>query len=138
LPSSPRKKKPQQDRAKGKAMLELFVDSSGIVHVQFIPEGATINKHRYKQILCRLRSSVCCKSSELWCRKNWLCYMTMPLHSALCSCKGSWQNSRSQFCHALHTSHHVIYFSFSPSEKSYIGVDFSRRGDCHFHKGSHT
>jgi hypothetical protein len=29
-PSLPRKKKPEQDRSKGKVMLELFFDSSGI------------------------------------------------------------------------------------------------------------
>jgi hypothetical protein len=38
LPSPPRKKEPQQDRSKGKAILELFVDSSGILHMEFIPE----------------------------------------------------------------------------------------------------
>jgi hypothetical protein len=32
-------------------MVELFFDSSGIVHVEFIPEGATVNKHRYEEIL---------------------------------------------------------------------------------------
>ena len=27
------------DRSRGKVMLELFLDSSGIVHMEFIPEG---------------------------------------------------------------------------------------------------
>ncbi|KAJ4427328.1 hypothetical protein ANN_24948 [Periplaneta americana] len=39
-PLSSRQKKPRQDRSKGKAMLELFFDSNGIVHMEFIPEGA--------------------------------------------------------------------------------------------------
>jgi hypothetical protein len=30
-------------------MLELFFDSSGIVYMEFIPEGVTVNKHRYKE-----------------------------------------------------------------------------------------
>jgi hypothetical protein len=51
LPSLPRKKKLRQDRSKGKVMLELFFDSSGIVHMEFIPEGATVSKHRYEEIL---------------------------------------------------------------------------------------
>jgi hypothetical protein len=46
-----RKKKLWQDRSKGKVMLELFIDSSGIVLMEFIPEGATINKHFYKDII---------------------------------------------------------------------------------------
>jgi histone-lysine N-methyltransferase SETMAR len=50
-------------------MLELFFDSSGIVHVEFIPEGVTVNKHCYKEILRRLRNSI---RPELWRRKNWL------------------------------------------------------------------
>jgi hypothetical protein len=56
-PSSPRKKKPQQDRSQGKATLELFFDLSGIVHMEFIPEGETVNKYRYKEILRCLCSS---------------------------------------------------------------------------------
>jgi hypothetical protein len=53
-------------------MLEMFFDSSGIVHMEFIPEGLTVNKHRYKEILCALRNSISCKRPELWCGKNWL------------------------------------------------------------------
>ena len=36
--------KRRQDRSKDKVMLELFFDSNGIVHIEFIPEGATVNK----------------------------------------------------------------------------------------------
>jgi hypothetical protein len=56
LPSSPRKKKLRQDRSEGKVMLEMFFDSSGIVHMEFIPEGTTVNKHHYKEILHHLRN----------------------------------------------------------------------------------
>jgi histone-lysine N-methyltransferase SETMAR len=53
-------------------MLEQFFDSSGIIHMEFIPERVTLNKHRYEEILHRLRSSIRCKRPELWRRKNWL------------------------------------------------------------------
>jgi hypothetical protein len=56
-PSSPRKKKPQQHRSKGKVLLERFLDSSEIVHMEFIPEGATVSKHHCKEILRCLCSS---------------------------------------------------------------------------------
>jgi hypothetical protein len=36
--------------------------------MEFIPEGATVNKEHLR----RLRSSFRCKRPELWCRKNWL------------------------------------------------------------------
>jgi histone-lysine N-methyltransferase SETMAR len=71
-PSLPRKKKSRQDRPKGKVMLELFFNSLGIVHMEFIQEGATVNKHRYKEILRHLCNSICRKHPELWRRKNWL------------------------------------------------------------------
>jgi histone-lysine N-methyltransferase SETMAR len=53
-------------------MLELLFDSSAIVHMEFIPEGVTVNKHYYKEILRHLRNSVRHKRPELWHRKNWL------------------------------------------------------------------
>jgi hypothetical protein len=45
-PSSPRKEKLQQDRSKGNVTLQLFLDSSETVRVEFNPEEATVNKHR--------------------------------------------------------------------------------------------
>jgi hypothetical protein len=53
-PLSSRNQKPRWDRSKGKVMLELFFGSSGIVHMEFIPEGSTVSKHCYKEILRRL------------------------------------------------------------------------------------
>lgn len=47
-----------------------LLDSSVMVHMKFIPEGATVNKYCYKQILRRHCSSVCRKNPELWWRKN--------------------------------------------------------------------
>jgi hypothetical protein len=38
--------------------------------MKFIPEGATVNKHRYKEILRRLCNSIHNKHPELWRRKN--------------------------------------------------------------------
>jgi histone-lysine N-methyltransferase SETMAR len=79
----PRKKKLQQDRSVGKVMLELFFDPSGIVHMEFIPEGVTVNKHSYKILRC-LCNSVRCKRPELWHRKNWLLlYDSAPAHRSL-------------------------------------------------------
>jgi hypothetical protein len=101
-PSSSRQKKPQQDRPEGKVMFVLFFDSSGIVHLEFIPEGSTANKHHYKEIPCCLRSLFCCKHPELWRRKNWLLlYNNAPAHHSVLVLKRSWQNSGSPFCHTL-------------------------------------
>ena len=52
-------------------MLELFFDSNGIVHMDFIPDGATVNK-THKEIFGLLHDSICHKRPELWRTKNWL------------------------------------------------------------------
>jgi hypothetical protein len=39
-------------------MLELFFESSGIVHMESILEETAVNKHRYKEILRYLCNSV--------------------------------------------------------------------------------
>ena len=44
----------------------------GIVRMEFIPEDATVNKTRHKEILGRLRYSIRRKSPKLWLRTNWL------------------------------------------------------------------
>jgi hypothetical protein len=109
-------------------MLEkLFFNSSGIVHMEFIPEGATVNKHCYKEILphlCKFVVSILSSGAG----RTGCCYITTPLHIALCLSKRSWQNKRSPFCHTLHThliSHHAISFPFPARKKSYVGVNFS-------------
>jgi Transposase. len=65
-------------------MLELFLDSNEIIHMDFIPEGATVNKTRYREILRCLRDSVRRKRPELCRTKNWLLlhYNTLAHRSA--------------------------------------------------------
>jgi hypothetical protein len=53
-------------------MPELFFNSSGTGHMEFIPEGATVIKHHYKEILCHLLNSIRCTHPELLRRQNWL------------------------------------------------------------------
>jgi hypothetical protein len=61
-----------------------FFDSSGTVHMVFIPEGATVNMHRHKGILRRLCNSFRRKRSEIWRRKNWLLiYKNAPAHCSV-------------------------------------------------------
>jgi hypothetical protein len=64
-------------------MLELFFSSSETVHNEFIPEGATVNNHCYKEILHLLCKSICHKYPELLCKKNWLLLSDNTLHITL-------------------------------------------------------
>jgi hypothetical protein len=91
-PSSPRKKKPRQDRPRGKVMLELFFDSSAIVHVEFVQDRVTVNMHHTKEILHHLQNWICHRCHEFWHRKTWVLLHNIALHIALCLPKRSWLN----------------------------------------------
>ena len=71
-PSSLRPKKARQSRSKIKLMLIAFFDARGIVHMEFLPQGQTVNQHVYKEILRRLLRSVREKRHELWQDNVWL------------------------------------------------------------------
>ena len=57
-PTSPRPKKARMSKSKVKLMLIAFFDSKGIVHLEFIPQGQTVNQYVYKEVLQRLIRSV--------------------------------------------------------------------------------
>ncbi|XP_023240948.1 uncharacterized protein LOC111639324 [Centruroides sculpturatus] len=65
-PSSPQLNKFRQDWSKGKVMMEVFFDSQGNVHSEFIPEGRAVNKEYYLDILRHLRESIRCKWLQIW------------------------------------------------------------------------
>ena len=83
-PLSPRPKKARQSRSKIKLMLIAFFDARGIVHMEFLPQGQTVNQHVYKGILWRLLRSVREKRHELWQNNTWLLHQdNAPSHNAL-------------------------------------------------------
>ena len=56
--SSPRPKKSRQVRSHVKVMLTVFFDSEGVVHSEFLPQGRTVNKECYLEVMQRLREVV--------------------------------------------------------------------------------
>ena len=82
--SSPRPKKARLFKSKIKVMLIVFFDVHGIVHLEFLPQGQTINQNVYKDILRCLMRSVREKRRELWETKSWLLHHdNAPAHNAL-------------------------------------------------------
>jgi hypothetical protein len=65
LLNSPLKQTFAPDRSKSKVMLEGFCDSKGIVHQEGIPQGHTVNKIMYRDILHCLKR--CCLSETPGC-----------------------------------------------------------------------
>ena len=51
-------KKSRQVSSHVKVMLTVFFDSEGVVHYEFPPQGRTVNKEYYLEVMQRLREAV--------------------------------------------------------------------------------
>jgi hypothetical protein len=111
------------------------------VHVEFIPEGATVNEHCYKEILHCLHNSIQCKRPELWHGKNWLLLhdSTSPHRSVLVQ----EELAKQQVTVWPHPPYSpglapCDFFFFSPHERKAIWASVSLdQGDYHCHRGNH-
>jgi hypothetical protein len=68
--SSPRTKKAQRVQSKVKVLLTVFFDYRGI-HYSYAPEGQTINKEYYLEVIHHLCDAVQRKGPDLWASHNW-------------------------------------------------------------------
>ncbi|XP_022239456.1 histone-lysine N-methyltransferase SETMAR-like [Limulus polyphemus] len=68
--TSPRPKKARQVRSNVNMMLTVFFDSRGVVHHEYAPQGQTITKEYYRDVLRRLCDAVRRKRPELWSTGN--------------------------------------------------------------------
>lgn len=83
-PRSPRMKKARMSKSKFKAMLIVFFDIRGVVMVEWVPEGQTVNQHYYIEVLTRLRERVRKKRPDLWKSNTWMLHQdNAPAHTAL-------------------------------------------------------
>jgi hypothetical protein len=100
--------------------------------MEFIPEGATVNKHRYKEILRRLLNSIRRKRPELSRRKNWLLiHDSDPAHLSVFVQEELEKQQVTVLPHTLHPS------DLAPCERKATWASISvGRGDRHCHKGS--
>ena len=74
--------KKAQVRSNVKVMLACFFDFRGIVHYKYAPEGQTIYKEYYLEVLRRLRDAARRKWPDIWTGKNWqLHHDNAPTHS---------------------------------------------------------
>jgi hypothetical protein len=69
--SSPRPKEAQWVQSKVKVLLPVFFDYRGIVHYNYAPEGQTINKKYYLEVIRHLHDAVQRKRPDLWASRNW-------------------------------------------------------------------
>ncbi|UYV75720.1 hypothetical protein LAZ67_13001110 [Cordylochernes scorpioides] len=84
LPHEPRPKKARQVRSNVEVLLTVFFDCRGVVHHEFLPQGRTVNKEYYLQVMRNLREKICQKRPDLWKNKNWLLdHDNAPAHTSL-------------------------------------------------------
>ncbi|UYV63722.1 hypothetical protein LAZ67_2005429 [Cordylochernes scorpioides] len=84
LPHEPRPKKARQVRSNVKFLLTVFFDCRGVVHHEFLPQGRTVNKEYYLQVMRNLRKAIRQKRPDLWKNKNWLLHHdNAPAHTSL-------------------------------------------------------
>ncbi|UYV80194.1 hypothetical protein LAZ67_18001973 [Cordylochernes scorpioides] len=84
LPHEPKPKKARQVRSNVKVLLTVFVDCRGVVHREFLPQGRTVNKEYYLQVMRNLSEAIRQKRPDLWKNKNWLLHHdNAPAHTSL-------------------------------------------------------
>ena len=67
-----RDQKARQVRSHVKVMLTVFFDSEGVVHYEFLPQGRTVNKEYYPEVMQRLRVAVRKKRPDAWRENRWM------------------------------------------------------------------
>ncbi|UYV82490.1 hypothetical protein LAZ67_21002496 [Cordylochernes scorpioides] len=83
LPHEPRPKKARHVRSNVKVLLTVFFDCRGVVHPEFSPQGRTVNKEYYLQVMRNLREAIRQKRPDLWKNKNWLLHHdNVPAHTS--------------------------------------------------------
>jgi hypothetical protein len=115
-PGPPRPKKARQIRSKVKVMLTVFFDHEGVIHHEYTPEGQTVNKEYYIDVLCWLHDAVWRKQPALRKRGDWQLHHNNappPPPTRPTLSRTSWLNIRFHKCRSppIHqTWPHVTFF----------------------------
>ena len=111
--------------AKRKVMLLAFFDCEGTVHREYAPDGQTVNKEFYVEVLRRLSGSVRRKTTrENGGMATGSCTTTMRPHTLHILCGGYWPNTAPLSCSSRHTHRIAHRVNFSCSQ----GLTFWHRG----------
>jgi len=80
----PRPKKARRSRSNIKTMAIVFFDIRGVVHHEYVPQGQTVNKEYYVEVLKRLRDRVRRARPEMFKEKSWILHHdNAPAHASL-------------------------------------------------------
>jgi len=106
-------KKVRQVRSHFKVMLTVFFDSEGVVHYEFLPQGRTVNKKYYLEVMQRLREAVRKKRPVAWRENRWMLqHNNAPSHSSFFV-----RDFLAKHATTLQISHQLTYFCFQSSNQ---------------------
>jgi len=112
-------KKSRQVCSHVKVMLTIFFYSDGVVHYEFLPQGWTVNKEYYLEVMQRLREAVRKKKDLMrGGRIDGCSNMTTRPHIHRSLSVNSWPNTRRLSFYSLRTlqiSHQLTSFCFQRS-----------------------
>jgi len=114
------KKKSRQVRSHVKVMLTVFFDSEGVVHYEFLPQGGTVSKEYYLEVMQRLRRAVRKKDLMRGSRIDGCSNMTTRPHIHRSLSVTPWSNTRRLSFHILRTfqiSYQLTSFCFQSSNQ---------------------
>jgi len=81
---SQRAEKMWTTKSECESLFTVFFDCRGVVHHEFLPQGRTVNKEYYLQVMRNLREAIRQKRPDLWKNKNWLLHHdNAPAHTSL-------------------------------------------------------
>ena len=67
-----------------KVLLTVFFDCNGLVHHEFLPQGRTVNKEYYLEVMRRLPEAIRQKRIELWKNQSWILHDdNAPAHTSM-------------------------------------------------------
>jgi hypothetical protein len=64
--------KARMNTSQVKAMIVIFFDVKGVIMIERVLEGQTVNQRYYLEVLTKLRERLRRKRPELWKKKSWI------------------------------------------------------------------
>jgi hypothetical protein len=112
-----RPKKARQVRSHVKVMLTVFFDSEGVVHFKFLPQGRTVNKEYYLEVMQCLREAVRKKRPDAWRENRWMLqHDNAPSHSSFLV-RDFLAKHMTTVLRTLQISHQLTSFCFQSSNQ---------------------
>jgi len=82
-PAPPRPKKFREQKCAGKVLASIFWDQNGILHINYLPKGQTINAEYYSSLLVQLKDIMKEKRSGKVTKGVLFLHNNAPAHRAL-------------------------------------------------------